>query len=71
MISFISVISACHKKTYSVVHENHLIRYFKNMLVFCVNMVIVWEKKRNFVAKLEGIFNVSSMMSWENSLFLY
>ena len=40
------------------------------MLVFCVNMVIVWEKKRNFVAKLEGIFNVSSMMSWENFLFL-
>ena len=46
-----------------------LIRYFKNLLVFCGCIVIVWEKKRNFVAKLEGIFNVSSMMSWENSLF--
>ena len=47
-----------------------LIRYFKNLLVFCGCIVIVWEKKRNFVAKLEGIFNVSSMMSWEKS-FIY
>ena len=43
---------------------------FKNLLVFCGCIVIVWEKKRNFVAKLEGIFNVSSMMSWEKS-FIY